>query len=440
MPEHRPFDAAIIGGNIRGLVAAYVLGQLGYRTILIERAPKLGGVDGSFQTPGGTCFDHGLHVLDENRSELATKLFTHVVDGEVHRTKLERAIVLRNEIIPYAPSASDLPPSIRSLLPAGPLVDDIGTDTPTRERLARSYGDGYADLILDEVLPSYPTENRHRAFGVEEGLLLRNIYPWFFPRAERQRTLGDESRAFHDKLREGIEQYVLYPKSGGFSGFAEGFAQKLRGMDVELLVGASDTEVRVIPGTHRIDHVSASGRRIEAHRYFWASAWPGLCKLLGVPCQDVATDVVMLGSFVLNQPANTKYHEILLGDPTHRINRLYFPSTFARSNDARMQVEFSVPKAESWPLDPEHWRSSWLDSLRRLGVLGSQHEVIEFDFKSFALHFNAYGMEGEALVDADPAQLRPDSNIHPIVPSMANLNLNAYVPRVVRELTEVLAA
>ena len=51
------------------------------------------------------------------------------------------------------------------------------------------------------------------------------------------------------------------------------------------------------------------------------------------------------------------------------------------------------------------------------------------------LHFNAYGMEGEALVDADPCLIRADSNLHAVVPSMNNLNLNNHVPRTVSEVT-----
>ena len=65
--------------------------------------------------------------------------------------------------------------------------------------------------------------------------------------------------------------------------------------------------------------------------------------------------------------------------------------------------------------------------------------IVEFDFKSFPLHFNAFGAEGEPLRDADPTLVSSESNIRPVVPSMANLNLNGYVPRVVDYVTSVLA-
>ena len=54
------------------------------------------------------------------------------------------------------------------------------------------------------------------------------------------------------------------------------------------------------------------------------------------------------------------------------------------------------------------------------------------------MHFNAYGMEGQRLIDADPSLVRADSNLRPVVPSMANLNLNRYVPQTVEYVASIL--
>lgn len=438
MPQVERVDAVVIGASLRGLVTAYVLGSLGYRAVVLERLARLGGADSSFVTAGGTRFDHGLHVLDAGRSELATRLFTRVVDGRVHDVALRRGIVLRGQMMPYAPERSDMPPGIAALLPQGELVDDLGEALPTRDRLSQVYGRAFTDLIFDEVLPSYPSEDRHRAFAVEESRLLANIYPWFFPRARRA-AVTDESRAFHDRLRAGIEQRVLYPRDGGFGGFAEGFRRHLDPDLIEVKTGAEDLRVEVCPGSHRVEWVAGAGRRFLAPHYFWAASWSGLCSLLGLPCQDMATDRVMLGSFRLNRPATTCYHEILVGDPAHPVNRIYFPGLFRESDDPLLQVEFAVPRAAEWPTEAEHWREAWLGSLRGLGLLQPDHRVEEFDFRAFPLHFNGFGAEGEPLRDADPALLGPDSNIRPVVPSMANLNLNRYVPRAVSYVAAVMA-
>jgi hypothetical protein len=432
-------DALVVGANLRGLVSAHVLGRLGLRTVLVERGRALGGADASFETPAGTRFELGMHVLDYLRSPQTTRLFTEAVGGEVYRTKLRRGLLLRNQVMPYAPAPAEMPPELARLLPPGELVDDIGGATPTRAALARCYGRGYADFVLDEVLPSFPSENRHRALGVDEALLLDNIYPWFFPRARRAAKPGDESREFHDRLRDGVPQEILYPKRGGFGGFARGLAERFDPRVVEVLTGAEDFALEIAPATHTATGARALGRRFRARHYFWAAAWPALCKLLGLPCQDPASDRVLVGSFRLSEPAQCAYDELLIGDPRLRINRLYFPARFRESDEPLLQVEFAVPLAESWPADAAHWREAWLADLARAGILQAQHRVEEFDFRSAVMHFNAYGMEGERLRDADPALLRADSNIHPVVPSMANLNLNRYVPRAIEYVSGVAA-
>ncbi len=440
MAHAEALDAVVIGASLRGLVTGFVLSELGFRAVVLEKAPRLGGADSSFVTVGGTRFDHGLHVLDAGRSELATRLFTRVLDGRVHEVTLRRGIVLRNELMPYAPLPDEMPPALRALLPRAALVDDVGDALPTRDRLRRIYGPAFTDLVFDEVLPSYPTENRHRVLGVDESRLLANIYPWFFPRARRAGVSDDESRAFHDRLRNGIAQRVLYPREGGFGGFAEGFRRSCDPERIEVLTGVEDLHIEARPESGRIDWVSGAGRRFTAPQYFWAGSWSGLCALLRLPCQDVATDRVMLGSFRLNRPATTGYHEILVGDPQHHLNRIHFPAMFRESSDPLLQVEFAVPRAASWPEDPDHWRSVWVASLRRLGLLDGAHVVEEFDFRSFPMHFNGFGAEGEALRDADPLLLGSETNVRPVVPSMANLNLNRYVPRAVSYVTTVLAA
>ncbi len=431
-------DAVIIGANTRGLVSAYLMAQLGYRAVLVERTNRVGGADASFVSEGGARFEHGLHVLDEDRSELATRLFKKVVGGRVHRHQLKRGMVLRGSIMPYAPLPSAMPPTLRAMLPGEDLIDDLGDATPTREALARFYGRDYVDFVFDEVLPSYPTESRHLAFGVDESKLMANIYPWFFPRARRPES-GDESRAFHDKLRAGIDQTILYPEEGGFGGFAEAFATALEGTSVELLRGAKDADIELEPGTHRIRAVTAMGRRFEAPRYLWAGGWLQLTNLLGMAWQNPGTDRIVLGSFQLSRASDLEFDELLFGDPNHAINRLYFPARFRKSDEPLMQIEFAFPEANSdMPRDAEHWKTSWLESVRALGIVAPDTAIEAFDFRSFVLHFNAFGAEGEPLQDADPSVL-VDSNIFPVVPSLANLNLNRYVPRVVRDVSALLA-
>ena len=431
-------DAVVVGGNIRGLIAAHMLSNLGYRAVLVEKADAIGGVDRSFVTPDGTTFDIGLHVLDYDRSEVATRLFSHATNGEFHKVKLKRGIVLRNQIMPYAPDPKEMPEELRSMLSSDEILDNIGDEAPTRKRIAEIYGSTFADFAFDEILPSYRCENRHRKFGVDESLLLQNIYPWLFPRANRTPKSDDESRTFHDILRRGTEQWVLYPKKGGFGGFANGLRDKFSDR-IEVLTGVDDVHLEIEGGTHTAKWVVANGRRFSAKHIFWAAPWPILCRQLDIPCQDTAVDRVLLGSYRLNKSAICNFHELLVGDPKLRFNRVFFPSNFREVDEPLLQVEHAFPKTDDEPIDADHWRDAWLEDCRRLGILDDDHRVEAFDFKTFCMHFNAYGMDGVPLEEADPTKLATDSNIFPVTPSLFRLNLNSHVPRDISFVTSVLA-
>jgi glycine/D-amino acid oxidase-like deaminating enzyme len=431
-------EAVVVGGNLCGLVTAYLLGHLGYRTVVVERSARTGGANASFTTSDGSTFDLGMHVLDFGRSETTTRLFTHVIEDRLNKVLLQRGLALRGRIMPYNPAPADMPAELRAILPGDELIDDLEEELPTRDRLRRIYG-RYADFVFDEVLLSFRSEQRHKNLGIDEARLITNIYPWFFPRASRKLVTGRESRAFHDRLRRGEPQYVLYPRVGGFAAFGEAFLRKLA-PNVEVLAGISDLHFEVDSESDRILWVQAHGRRFEPRRVFWCAAWPALCALLRLPVQNLATDNLLLGSFRFNEPALGSYNEILVGDPSFHIDRVSFPGIFSGSQAPLLQVEFAFPSADTdTPTEPDHWRRTWSSELERLRLLDRRHRVEVFDFRSFRMHYNSFGAEGVELRDADTALLKPGSNIHPVAPTMRNRNLNASVPLYLQSVIGALA-
>ncbi len=250
--------------------------------------------------------------------------------------------------------------------------------------------------------------------------------------------LDDESRAFHDRLRRGQEQYVLYPKEGGFAGFAKAFCTML-GPNVELITEIPDLHFELEPSSQRVSWIQAKGRKFESPRIFWCSAWPALCQLLNLPVQDLVTDNMLLGSFRFSEPALTDYNEILVGDTSFHIDRISFPGKFNQSDAPLLQIEFAFPVADtSLPLEPSHWRGTWVSELERMGLLGERHSLEYFDFRNFQMHYNSFGAEGKACIDADASLLKPDSNVYPVAPTMQNRNINSSVPLYLQNVLEVL--
>lgn len=430
-------DAIVVGGGIGGLVLAYLLSGYGYAVRLVEKSPWLGGFDRSFTNDHGKVFDLGMHALDHMRSEFTTKLFEEVVDGRAHLVEKKRGIVLRNHVIPYNARLEDWPAELREMLPEGGVVDDLGDRPPTRENLARIYGRRFVDLIFDEALASYPAEHRHLAFGVEEHRLASGLYPWYFPRVARTRADVNESRRYQDLVRETPKEYVLYPDEGGFGTFIDAFRQKLEARGVVLSVGAPDLTFDVDPETHECRSIQVNGERWTAPKVYWTAPAAVLCDLLGLPCHDTRPDRFVLTSFQFERPLDCDRLELILADPTHRINRISFPGKLNLGPDDQAQLEFAFPRdSELSELAPDAWYESGLDSLRRLGIAQPDNEVVDFDHKTVLTFYNAFGIDGRPMPEVDLSELRPGSNVRPVVPTIRKVNINTRMPQFLRFLAE----
>ncbi len=425
-PAVEESDAIVIGGNLAGLFVAHVLSQLGYSTRLIEKSPRLGGLDSSFTNTNGRTFDHGLHVLDYMRSELVTRTFLHAIDGEVNELVRRRGIVLRDHVLPYDAPADNWPDELRSLLPDRDIVDDI--ERPTRESIARVYGSEFADFVYDEILASYPSEMRHKELGVDEAELVTNVYPWFFPRATRTGARTTVSRSYHERMRSEPVELMLYPKEGGFGGFADAFRRKLEAQGVEVLCGLDDLAYDIERGSQTVRSIEAADRRFSAPRVYWCAPVGALCGVLGVPMADTKPDWFMLGSFQMEDPVTCDFTELIVGAPEHAISRVSFPGKFSGGPDDLIQVEHAVPRAGEWPLDKDHWRETWLASLSKLGIVGASNAVVDFDFKRFPTLYNCYGVEGVRMPEIE-LELPPESNLRPVLPTIRSVNLSTRVPQ-----------
>jgi hypothetical protein len=373
------------------------------------------------------------------RSELVTRFFESLLEGRLHRLERKRAIVLRNELIPYNAPPAEWPAKLRALLPGegAPLVDELGAAEPTREALAKYYGRAFVDLIFDETLRSYPSDQRQKDLGVPESQLLVNLYPWFFPQAERARLTITESRRYQDVVRSQPREYMLYPDQGGFASFPQALARKLEGNGGTVLSGAHDLAFEFDGSRQQLETVAACGRRLSAPRVYWCSGLDALYKLLEMPAPNLTPDTFLLGSFEFEREIRSDYSEILLGDPDHAMNRISFPGKLALEQDNLVQVEFSFATADRrWLASADAWRDAWTRSLQRLGIAQHGNRVVDFDLRMFPLYSNVYGAEGERLPPIDfSARLGAETNLKPVLPTYAKVNINTRIPQYLDFLT-----
>ena len=432
-------DAIVVGGNLAGLFFADTLAGWGFRTVLVERSAKLGGWDRSFENRLGSRFDLGVHALAYRRSELVTRFFEEVLDHAVRKVDVRRAIVLRGHVIPYHVEADQWPDALRALLPAGEIVDDLGTDEPTRERLGRIYGPAFADLIFDEVLASYPAERRHLELGVPESKLLTNIHPWFFPRARRPDEKEAVGGRFQDRIRRGeLPEQALYPAAGYFGAFPEALERRLRERGAEVIAGADDLALDFDGQTGQVRAVVAGGRRLSADRVYWCGSSSDLYCQLGQqpPVAELSPDRFVLASLELEQPVRGDWTEILVADPEHWIDRISFRGHFAGLPNRFVQLEFAYPAADT---RFEGKEADWLErctrSLVQLGILQPENTVQDFDLKVVPVLYNAFGIEGQAMPEL-LFDLPLDSNLRPVLPTLKKVNINTRLPEYLRFLAD----
>ena len=430
-------DALVIGGNLAGIAIAHWLASFGYRTTLIEKAPFLGGVDGSFTNELGRTFDFGVHALDHGRNEFVTRLMEKAVGGRFRRLPKRRAILLDGHLIPYNAPLEDWPRDLRALFRPGPIRDDLGAQPPTRAALGRIYGERWADFVFDRILASYPAERRQTEFGVDESELLVNIYPWFFPWVERAGRDDDAHHRYQSKVRAEGGEHVIYPETGGFAGFAQGLASVAQAHGAELVVGAGDLEVELDDARRRVECVRAGGRTYRAPRVYWCGPPKVLLQLLDAPYFDATPETFALGSFQFERPVTCEYLELIGGDPAHLIKRASFPGKLQGGPDDLVQLEYHFPRGDAdHGSERSWWLETWLESLRALGIVDRDNEVRSLDLKLIPMHYNGFGIEGRPTPEVELPELPLDTNLRPVLPSYRKININTRLPQYLRFLAD----
>jgi protoporphyrinogen oxidase len=246
----------VLGGGVAGLSAGYYLARDGWPVTVVERAPVLGGLCGSFRA-GDFTLDHGPHklysvvpgILDEIRALLGGRLIEH--------TKRNRIRLLGRYM--------DYPLRLGNLLPLlGPV---------RAARLGLGYAGAIARGLVDRSEPRSYEDYILRRFG-------RGVYELVFePLASKvwgdPRQLSSElARARIPsggaaelilrllKLKENTQDvdapFFYYPR-GGFGVWPERLAEETRAAGGVIVTSATPVALEREGGRVRAVTVQADG-------------------------------------------------------------------------------------------------------------------------------------------------------------------------------------
>jgi protoporphyrinogen oxidase len=225
----------VLGGGVAGLAAGYYLSRAGFPVTVVERAPVLGGLCGSFEA-GGFTLDHGPHklysvvpgILDEIRALLGDRLLEH---------KKKNRIRLLGRYLDYPLSLGNLLPLLGPARAArlgagyaGAIAGGLlgGEPRTYEEYILRRFGRGVYELVFEPLAwkvwgnPAELSADLARAripSGGASELILRLL-------KLKEATPDDDAPFFY------------YPR-GGFGVFPDRLAEEIRAAGGSTLTGAA---------------------------------------------------------------------------------------------------------------------------------------------------------------------------------------------------------
>ena len=390
MTETVHIDNLVIGAGLVGSITAWILANQGYSGLLLERSPDAGGVNGSFLDSLGNRFDYGRHIISQDRSDFSTNFFKKVLGDRIHSFSLERALVLRGQIVPYAADLSQWPKAVAELVQLDANAPPVRLGS-TRAEFAQAYGQQFADLAFDDMLSAYPTLVWQREHGIPEEQLMRWLFPWFFPRSAleaapeagtEQGIYSQEARDYHFSKRhaEAHSERILYPREGGFAYWIEQMLEQASDL-MTPHIGVGNIDFDFDKDSLVLRSATTQGTTYIAKRIFWCVPLPVLCIALGWQLPKGHPQWEMLGSFAFAKPIGSAYHEILFADPQYPVRRVNFAGKIAGQEPSHtLQVEFTTPQGD-FDLEADEWQRRWTECLYATGIVPRENPVTSFDFR-----------------------------------------------------------
>ncbi|MCK6448003.1 MAG: FAD-dependent oxidoreductase [Planctomycetes bacterium] len=241
-------QVVIIGAGLAGLSAAWTLAEAGHRVTVLEKADHVGGMASSWRV-GPFTLDHGPHRFHTRDQELLAHVY-HILDNQVVIRERRSRIYLEGKYFDYPLRAMNVLKGLDVWLLGRALAD-------------------YAWIRVKRRVKPIPDSNFEnwviQRFGKTLYRLFFGTYTakaWRMPCTEisadwaaqriAQANLWDTIKKTLNPPREGEVRSLVtqfwYPANGGIGALSEGYANKLRRLGGEIVLGAKLTQLEIAAG------------------------------------------------------------------------------------------------------------------------------------------------------------------------------------------------
>ena len=359
---------AVVGAGPAGLAAAWRTAAAGHQVVVIERAPAVGGMAGSFEV-AGLRVDHGSHRLHAATPAPILAALRGLLGSDLQVRPRHGRIRLLDRWVAFPLRTGDLvrrtPPAFAVRAAADALTGPLRR--PRADTFAEVVRAGLGPAVLDAFYEPYARKLWDTPPTGLAGELARRRVSASSP-ADIVRRLARGTRP------EG--RTFLYPRRG-FGAIPEALAEAARGAGATIRLGCRlDALCRRPDGGWRL--ALDDGTSVDAEHVWSTVPLAALAGMADPPPAPRALEAaaalrhraMVLLYLVLDRPQWTEYDAHYFPGPEVFASRLSEPRNYRDNPDDPADRTVLCAEIPCWPGD-DVWRSADADLAVRLG-----HELV----------------------------------------------------------------
>lgn len=368
-------DVAVLGAGPAGLMAALRLAREGRSVVVLERAPAVGGMAGSFEV-AGVRVDFGSHRLHTVVQPWLRRELDDLLGDDLQERPRRGRVALQGQWLRFPLRLGDL---ARKLPPTylGRIGLDMATG-PLRRRPERSAGDAIANRLGPTVAATFYTPYLVKLWGLPPEELDVEL-------ADRRISARSGLAVVKKALRRGDASgsRYLYPVRG-FGQISESIAGAAVAAGADIRLGAQVTAVRT--GPVDVEVTMADGGALRAGAVLSSVPAAVLARLAGAPDDVLAAAgrlrhrAMVLAYLVFDVDRLTEFDAHYFPGLETPVSRMSEPKNFRRSGTDPSGVTVLCAELPCWEGD-ETWTASADELAER--VMGTLRPL-GFDFPPLA--------------------------------------------------------
>lgn len=393
-------DILIIGSGLAGLSCAYHLKKQDIPVRVLERNSRVGGLCRT-ESEDGFSFDHSIHILYP-MDPYAGKLIKDVLLQGNFSIQKRESYCYSNGVYtryPYQAHNYGLPNEIIY----ENLVGLIEATYHNHKKDPENFEDWIVHTFGDGIAKNFMIPYNRKVWAWD---LRQMNFNWISERVPRPTVKEVLAGALREPMKDfGPNHVFWYPEKGGIESLPKGFEPHINGE-----INLNTTVVAIDPVKKKVTTVNGDGRAQSMDYKILVTTLPlpALLKLMDpIPegdwptIDDLKYNVVHTVNIGLRGPDLPPYHWVYYPTEETIFHRLSFPHLFSdwMVPEGCQSIMCEISESPYRPRDREKLLEACIADLKKVGMLGPDHEILHKSVMTLDPAYIIYDLEHRDTVD-----------------------------------------